>query len=282
MAGSDQNDFKDSNSRPLVVFTTDDQYLRYALTAANMSQSFSQGSLDVKILCTDPIPKRNLIASDEHIELFSISNHVDQLKNLPEFQRSFSHISRAMYARLLLPSLFPNQEFCIYLDVDTMPTIDLRRLWFLRKKNYLVQGVRRGYHPYLEALGFGEDSTYVNSGVLLMNLNLWRANKIGDQIINKIREHESSLFHPDQDAINLICQNHIGELPIKFNLNPLNPEPNVPQELVLQLNQEMSGAVFHFYGKSKPWMENFEIRWSRLYRTFFDRVNLLRYVMHDI
>jgi lipopolysaccharide biosynthesis glycosyltransferase len=260
------------NTRPLVVFTADNRYLKYGLAAATMAESFSQDAMDIKVLCTDSISARTIVSSG-NIELVSISEHADQLNHLPEFQRSFSHISRAMYARLLLPILFPRHDFCIYIDVDTMPVIDLKNLWELRHPDFLVQGVQRGYHPYLNALGFDENSIYVNSGVLIINLKRWRANNIALKIVNKIVESSSSLFHPDQDAINIICRGFIGTLPFQYNFNPLNPEINVPVELGARLNSDMSDAIFHFYGKSKPWMSDFDLRWSRLYRTFLSRVN---------
>lgn len=83
---------------------------------------------------------------------------------------------------------------------------------------YCVAGVQDNPALYaLEAIGMDENDRYINSGVLLINLKQWRAERIEEKIIKMIQAHNGFVLHHDQGIINGVCKGKIKILPPKFN-----------------------------------------------------------------
>ena len=249
-----------SKSKPIVFMTCDESLFLECLSTARICAKCSNQSLNIKILVSDYNCSDNIYVNNSIIEVISVSSK--DLSNFPEFKDSYQYISRAMYIRLLIPNLFPEIEFAIYLDVDTLPLIDIGQLWE-KRSDFLIQGVRRGYHKYLEEIGFFYGDIYINSGVLIINCKRWRQEKIKEKIFIFLEQTEK-FFHPDQDALNIICRGNIGVLSARYNVNPLNPETNISEP---ELEEFISGlsAIFHFYGPLKPWNGCFDIFYQYLW-----------------
>lgn len=119
------------------------------------------------------------------------------------------------------------EDKVIYLDVDTLIDGSLEELWNLDISDKCIAG------RY-------EVGDYLNSGVLLMNLNLIRKLKYEDKIKNLL---ENCKFQfPDQDALNLIYKMYKTDIPKKFNILG-NKEPLNEKEIIIR----------HFAGITKPW-----------------------------
>lgn len=133
--------------------------------------------------------------------------------------------------RCFLGSILKEDKI-IYLDVDTLVDGSLEELWNLNISNKCIAG-------RYEAKG------YINSGVLLMNLNLIRNLKYEDKIKNLL---ENCKFQfPDQDALNLIYKIYKTNIPKKFNILG-NKEP-----------LEEKTIIRHFAGMTKPWQGEMEL-----------------------
>lgn len=121
----------------------------------------------------------------------------------------------------------------IYLDVDTLIDGSLNELWNLDMSGKCVAG------RY-------ESKNYINSGVLLMNLNLIR----GLKYENKIKDllENCKFVFPDQDALNLIYKVYKRSIPKKFNILGTK-EPLEEKEIIVR----------HFAGLKKPWQGEMEL-----------------------
>lgn len=99
-------------------------------------------------------------------------------------------------------------EKVIYLDADTMVNKDINRLYSIDISDYELAGV-------LDAMGqYWIYPTYINSGVLLLNVKNLKRTGGFDKALNYVLDHSSFLV--DQDAINKYCE-HKLYLPTKFN-----------------------------------------------------------------
>lgn len=133
--------------------------------------------------------------------------------------------------RCFLGSILKEDKI-IYLDVDTLVDGSLEELWNLNISNKCIAG------RY-------EAGDYINSGVLLMNLNLIRNLKYEDKIKNLL---ENCKFQfPDQDALNLIYKIYKTSIPKKFNILG-NKEP-LKEKTIIR----------HFAGITKPWQGETEL-----------------------
>ena len=126
---------------------------------------------------------------------------------------------RAACYRLLLPELLPDVELCLYLDADTLVVGDILPLWELDMREYFLAGVFDDIAPVRqETVGHHIPGiqTYVNSGVLLMNLALMRERNLQEKFLKEINDY----LVLDQDLLNVVCYGGIRLLPPDHNCIP--------------------------------------------------------------
>lgn len=140
-------------------------------------------------------------SSGASIEFHAISART--VRGLP----SMGRISRVMWYRLLLPELLPAIKRVLYLDCDVLVLDRIAPLWDLDLDSCQVAAVSNVFPADLldrpEQLGLPPHG-YFNSGVLLMDLDAWRAKGCAQAIAVLAREHPERLIFPDQDALNIV------------------------------------------------------------------------------
>jgi len=113
--------------------------------------------------------------------------------------------------RLLLPDLLPYYDKVLYIDCDMIFRNDLSELYQTidLADNYMAgvfEATLEVQQAHMQAIGCAP-GTYINSGLLLMNLKQLRA----DGMVAKFLEaaKEEGLEFPDQDVINQLCKGRI-------------------------------------------------------------------------
>lgn len=134
-------------------------------------------------------------------------------------QRSFegSLWSKAACYRLLLPNLLKDVDLCLYLDADTLVVGNIEPLWETDLSGYCLAGVFQNIAP-VRSQTVGDQipglQTYVNSGVLLMNLELMRRRKLQEKLLRGITDY----LLVDQDLLNVVCYGSIKLLSPDYNV----------------------------------------------------------------
>jgi len=112
----------------------------------------------------------------------------------------------AMWYRLFLPELLPEQPRVLYLDVDILVVDRLDELWLMPLQGRCVAAVDNvvepGLQPRIAALELPPGCTYFNSGVLLLDLERLRQG-LGERIRQIACARGADVLWPDQDALNL-------------------------------------------------------------------------------
>src|SRR3954451_14408770 len=127
-------------------------------------------------------------------------------------------MSVATYARLLIPDLFPDSiEKVLYIDADCIVVRDLTALWRFDMGKAAVAGVDDPYGARIEReVGIDVDEEgYVNAGVMLMNLAVWRRDKLGAAAIAFSGKYNPRIF--DQSGMNVACSGKIVHLSEEWN-----------------------------------------------------------------
>ena len=124
------------------------------------------------------------------------------------------------------------------------------------------------YPSILKQLGLeGDDAFYINSGVLLIDLEQWRREDVGRKLISFYGRNGGRLFCGDQDAINYVLKGRIGCLPLRYNfftnyryfryktLTGLCRAYSccVPDAKSFREAQSRP-AVIHYMGAERPWI----------------------------
>lgn len=177
--------------------------------------------------------------------------------------KSSDHVTLAAYLRILGPDLLPeNLERIIYLDCDILVNKPLNGLWHTDLDKNITGAVHEpGQKQASQRLFHNETMPYYNSGVLLINLKLWREARITDRCFKYIEENrvdKDKILYHDQDALNAILVNHILPLPLIYNLQTpyllsdrsYNLEQN-SDERATAIKEEP--VIIHYCTNQKPW-----------------------------
>ena len=153
----------------------------------------------------------------------------------------------------------PDLDKIIYLDCDIVVLNDLQSLW-----NFDVSDVAVAMAPdlsfedkrSLNRLGI-TTGYYLNSGVILMNLDYWRKHDVQNRVISYILEKGDKLIYNDQDALNSILQNEHKVLHIKYNYSYCYFHRLIGvshKEKIREIIEARDNPViFHYFGPLKPW-----------------------------
>jgi lipopolysaccharide biosynthesis glycosyltransferase len=170
---------------------------------------------------------------------------LERLQNL----RVDGHVSIATYYRLMSPLILPAKiEKVLYLDSDIIVRHSLSELWEIDLKDWALAAVddlwptTEGFLAHMEILGLPPNVRYFNAGVLLINLNYWRQNKVCERATAFVRENPGKIDFHDQDALNVILARCWIPLPGIWNCQDLATGRPVPDV-----------AIVHFVGPGKPW-----------------------------
>jgi len=174
------------------------------------------------------------------------------------------------YYRLKLSSLVKEDKI-IYLDSDLIVLDDIANLWDYDIKNYLLAGVEDKYSDIMKDKSeLYKDEIYINSGVLLINLERFQENNIENLIFQKLKEENND--YSDQDVLNNICKGQILYLPLKYNLmltcNDNMAFPTRKDEYEQSLKNPM---ILHY--SIKPWI--LPVQYSEYWRKYAEKIQSL-------
>ena len=209
---------------------------------------------DIKIL-TDGLSSENekIITSMDlercEIEIVNVSDVVRAHRRGIR-SRLRDYYSESIFYRIFIANMFPEMERAIYIDCDVVLVSDIAELYDTDIGDNILGVVSDESIPsvpsfcdYVEEwVGVCSDR-YFNSGVLLMNLSLFREEKIESSITELISRFDFDTVAPDQDYLNFLCRDRVHYLSLVWNKQPKieNPIPVSEVKLV------------HYNMFNKPW-----------------------------
>ena len=213
----------------------------------------------------------------EENDLKTINNNL----NLKQFQIHLIHIPEneilkfpvyekryplEIYFRIFASKYLPqNLKRILYLDADTIVINSLNELYETEfDGNYYIATthIKKVLHKLNEIrLNIKEDEPYINTGVLLMNLEALRKINIEKEVKEFVKENEKKLLLPDQDIIVSIYGDKIKLVDsLKYNLGErtLNTyNINHPQNPIGLKWICKNTVIIHYYGRNKPWNKQY-------------------------
>ena len=210
--------------------------------------------------------------------------------SLVEHLHTSHHVTPAAYLRLLTAEILPDSiSKAIYLDSDLLVCDDLTRLWNLPMADHYCLaapdiacpfvdarvGCRnfRQANPFMAAfcpvpnykeLGMDGADSYFNSGVMVLNLDLWRRDQLAGQMLDCLEQNRQHIWCWDQYALNVVMYGRWGKLPLRWNQGAHALEyPNSACSPVdrdeFRIMLEDPGII-HFTTEFKPW----HFHWTHL------------------
>lgn len=228
-----------------ILFCFDDKYEQHFIVA--LTSVLLNNSLPIKVyIITNKISSKLKQNLDKLIDLYKIDINIYFIdeNNLGDLKVS-QHASLANYFRLFIGDFLPNAiNKVLYLDSDLVVNHSLEELYNLDIEQYYIAARGNTTRSQKQRLDL-QNNYYFNSGVMLINLQLWRKDKIGKQAIKFVKNNPDKIKLWDQDALNKIIDGKFLLLDKKWNsLVDLYKERS-------EVNDE--SAIIHFVGSLKPW-----------------------------
>lgn len=239
-----------------VFFTIDDAYAPFLAVALHsaIENSSAQNRYKAIILHQDvSLENRRRIESlaKEHfqIEFVPMRSGLESITDRMGNRLRCDYFTLTIYFRLFIPAMFPQYDKAIYIDSDVVVNGDLAELYHMDLgSNYIaacpdfsIKDAPPLVRYTVEAVGM-EEGTYINSGVLLMNLKALREKEFEKQFLQLLNTWHFDCIAPDQDYLNAMCRGRILYLDEAWDAMPNPQQP--PLE---------SPKLIHYNLFSKPW-----------------------------
>ena len=134
--------------------------------------------------------------------------------------------SDSAYSRLYLDILFenyPDVHKLLYLDCDTLVTAPLDDLWNENIDDYLGAAVLECMSDmHKRIIGRTSKDNYINTGMLLFNVNRWKNEGISKVCTDFIKRHNGKTEYVDQGVINGTVCDRLKIVNPRYNLTALS------------------------------------------------------------
>lgn len=253
-----------------ILYAADENYARHAAASMVSLMENNRGS-DVTIhflsmgTSEKTLARLNGLCRERGCTFFSYElGDIRRWFDFPVNSRGFapSALARLFVARVLPESV----ERVLYLDCDTIVLEKLDSLWHTDMGRCFLGMVAEPTVTKKRRvqLGMPNEQPYFNSGVLLINLKLWREENAEKIVLDYYCGKGGDLTAPDQDAINGALVGRILELPPRYNYGSVqiyypwkaqrrisSPTPFMSEEEYRQ--GTANPAIVHFLGEERPW-----------------------------
>ena len=271
----------------VVVYATDENDVK--LTAVSIcSLLLNNPKLKIAVLASNISNESKRILhsiTEKHngdLQIINIESALQKVKDIG----ANGYVSFSAYSRLFIPSLLDEDiERALYVDGDTLVSGSIKPLFELdhEGKPFAI-----GYdcicNKYKALIDLPPNAPYFNSGVLLMDLPLWRKKRCTERIFDYMSNVRNDLMFGDQDYFSLVLANDAATLPPQYNFlthfqmfktrNDVLRATGIP-ESAWYTEEQYAGArknpiIHHFLGHTlgRPWYRESLNPLRPLYRKF--------------
>lgn len=205
-------------------------------------------------------------------------NNVIEFVNMPDIDKiigekvDIKRYSISMFSRIMIDTVLPRDiTKIIYLDCDTIIKNNLIDLWNVELEGKII-GAVNDYRSiyYQKNLGIKKENCYINSGVLLIDLDKYRKENMEGKLLDAIKKYNGILEFPDNDVICKVAQDQIKLLPLKYNITSVFfmtnyyellklRKPNKIDKKEIYENAITNPMIIHFTTcflmKGRPWLK---------------------------
>lgn len=170
---------------------------------------------------------------------------------------------KSIYYRYLLSGILDESiKKILYLDSDIIVLDSLLKIYSTNLNNFAIGAVPdANTDDIIERNRIGiYEGYYLNSGVLLINLEYWRENQVFHKLAKFIRENPEKCLWPDQDTLNVILHDKIKWMPFESNFQVVFAGDfnsyRMKRDLQYKVVESFPDiAVMHFSSWDKPWFK---------------------------
>lgn len=202
-----------------VLYAADDNYV--GILAVSLQTLCAQHEdLNIYILESDISEKhRELLvqtAAGNAVIFCRVNDLIDMIDGCVNIDRG----SVFQYARIFLGRALPaGCDRVIYLDSDTMIQGSLKELYDCDLHGNVAGVVEDAFSGlYKKSVGLHKKQVLFNSGLMLIDVELWRREKIENRLLACIRELKGSIPQGDQGLLNRVLRGRVARIPLQYNM----------------------------------------------------------------
>ena len=236
-----------------IFFSVDDNYASFLLVALKSIQENSSRDYNYSVyVLHDGLNKDTMLTiksyEDENYKIKFVNVKLKLLRHSNKLHTR-DYYSKSTYYRLFIQRLFPKYDKVIYLDSDIIVTGDISELYNIDLGEYLVSAGHEDVMQNTEVFGsyveqvLGIDrNNYFNAGVLVINLKLFRKEKVEEQFLRLISKFKFTVTQ-DEDYLNVICKDRVLFFDRGWNLSP---EVELEEEKIRLVHYKMANKPWHY------------------------------------
>lgn len=205
--------------------SNEDENLSFYILDGGIEQSQKDKILELKSI------------KDCNIEFVNIDESLfDEYKKV----KTHAYITLSTYYRLKLPTLLPNINRIIYFDCDFVVNSSLLDLFNTDLGVFPIAGVKD-----IDIKKVKINNSYVNAGMLVMDLANMRKLDLETKFLDWTREHINTIKCGDQEIINETCKGMIKIVDDEWNVQSSN--------FTNRSSYTHNPKGIHFVARKKPW-----------------------------
>lgn len=213
-----------------IFFATDDNYapflavaIKSLLLTASKDYFYSIHVLTAGLSADNTTKLQKLHTNNSNVLFCEVSHKLDDLGSKLHLR---DYYTKATYYRFFIADLFPQYDKALYLDCDITLTGDISQLFKVDLGDNLVCAAQEEVMSEVEVFGnYVEKSLgiackdYFSAGVLVMNLEQFRKNKIEERFAELLSQYKFAVTQ-DQDYLNVLCKGRVVLCGKEWNKSP--------------------------------------------------------------
>ena len=242
-----------------IVFATDKNYIQHLCAAlVSLLENNKDLSIDIYIISSG-------MSKTSYRNIADITEKYNcRVKHIVVSDELFATLAithpfypKGTYYRLLIPELIDTEKI-LYLDSDIIVNGSIKELYDEDLEDYYVCAVEDSGFDRHEQLNMNINSNYFNSGMMLINLALWKKSGLQKKVIDFIEKNPQSVWFPDQCGLNSIINGQWKKVPLKYNQPSSIFGPSFEDNFGCFSKAELDEArnnpvIIHYTSGSKPW-----------------------------
>ena len=249
-----------------ILYATNDEYAPYmGVSIYSLIQNSSKDNyykiyiLEESLTDTHKETIQNMSRSNICIEFINVAEKMKDKNRL-----SSGHLTKETTFRLLVDKIFTEYEKVLYIDCDTVINNDVAILYNEDVTGYVL-GVSVGYLYDDFAKRIVKEynipvSTYFNAGILVINIPMFRNEKIGEKCFDLLKE-KGKYWAMDQDVLNITCFEKVKFIDDRWNAEwaPIaeygmaNRIPYLDDARKSKFTALDNPYILHYTTAKKPW-----------------------------
>lgn len=248
-----------------ILVTLDENYVPYLnVMLSSLKESNKDEFFQIYLLHTN----MNESALDKTRRILGDSGRINMIRadeKMLDSAPTTSRYPKEIYYRIFAAKYLPKGlDRVLYLDPDIIVNGSLKKLYSLDMGDSYFAAASHTESTVMHKvnelrLDMDEESPYINSGVMLMNLEKLREEQDTSEVFDFIERRKKFLVLPDQDIISSLYGSRIIPLDtFRYNMTERLYMLHSPFEKKLNLDWvRENSVVIHYCGRNKPWKSGY-------------------------